>query len=81
MRVLAISQAKDGVVHSYGEGTMTEGQHPIVGKNPRIVLDNGGVVWGCQCWWGAPEKVRERFSPAKGWRWEEIAAPRQEDAS
>lgn len=21
-------------------------------KNPRIKLDRGGVVWGCECWWG-----------------------------
>lgn len=20
--------------------------------NPKIVLDTGGVVWGCDCWWG-----------------------------
>ncbi len=20
--------------------------------NPRIRLDNGGVVYGCECWWG-----------------------------
>ena len=25
-------------------------------RNPRIRLDSGDVVWGCQCWWG-PEKV------------------------
>lgn len=24
--------------------------------NPRITLDDGRVVWGCQCWWG-PEHV------------------------
>lgn len=27
--------------------------------NPRIRLDNGSVVWGCQCWWGPEEKVKE----------------------
>jgi hypothetical protein len=21
--------------------------------NPRIELDNGNVVWGCECWWSA----------------------------
>ncbi|MEW6096234.1 MAG: hypothetical protein AB1567_06885 [bacterium] len=20
--------------------------------NPKIVLDSGKVVWGCECWWG-----------------------------
>lgn len=26
-------------------------------KNPRIKLDSGKTVWGCQCWWGTEEKV------------------------
>jgi len=21
-------------------------------ENPRIRLDDGSVIWGCQCWWG-----------------------------
>jgi hypothetical protein len=21
-------------------------------RNPKIVLEGGGVVWGCECWWG-----------------------------
>lgn len=25
--------------------------------NPKIVLDNGSVVWGCQCWWGPEQKI------------------------
>ena len=27
--------------------------------NPKILLDSGVVVWGCECWWGcaAPEQV------------------------
>jgi hypothetical protein len=26
--------------------------------NPCIRLDGGGVVWGCQCWWGPEEKIK-----------------------
>ena len=26
-------------------------------KNPRITLDDGRVVWGCQCWWGAEASI------------------------
>lgn len=28
-------------------------------KNPKIKLDTGEVVWGCECWWGptTEEKV------------------------
>lgn len=27
--------------------------------NPKIQLDDGRVVWGCQCWWGPEDKVRQ----------------------
>ena len=28
--------------------------------NPRIKLDTGKTVWGCQCWWG-PEEQTKRY--------------------
>lgn len=34
-------------------------------KNPRITLDDGSVVWGCQCWWGSEETIRERIKGLK----------------
>jgi hypothetical protein len=27
--------------------------------NPRIDLDDGTVVWGCECWWSAEERFDE----------------------
>ena len=30
-------------------------------KNPRIKLDNGKTVWGCQCWWGPEEQLEEQY--------------------
>jgi hypothetical protein len=27
--------------------------------NPRIKLDNGGVVYGCECWWGEEGRVKD----------------------
>jgi len=27
-------------------------------KNPKIVLDDGNVVYGCECWWVAEEKMK-----------------------
>jgi hypothetical protein len=33
--------------------------------NPRIRLDNGGVVYGCECWWGPIEKVQKRLAGKK----------------
>ena len=32
-------------------------EHAIA--NPKIELDDGSIVWGCECWWGPEEKIRE----------------------
>lgn len=29
--------------------------------NPKIKLDSGKVVWGCECWWGDEEEFKENF--------------------
>ena len=29
--------------------------------NPKILLDNGKVVWGCECWWGSEEEIKKRL--------------------
>lgn len=29
-------------------------------NNPKIKLDTGEIVWGCQCWWGA-ESGAQKF--------------------
>lgn len=29
--------------------------------NPKLVLDNGDVVWGCECWWGPEDASRDRL--------------------
>lgn len=26
--------------------------------NPTILLDDGQLVWGCECWWGTEAQVR-----------------------
>jgi hypothetical protein len=42
--------------------------------NPKIVLDAGGVVWGCECWWGeATDSTPQEW--AKGRRIVTVAAP------
>ncbi len=33
--------------------------------NPRIRLDNGKLVWGCECWWGDEEKVKKKIEAYK----------------
>lgn len=29
--------------------------------NPRLLLDDGRIVWGAQCWWGGEEAVRRQI--------------------
>jgi hypothetical protein len=33
--------------------------------NPRIKLDSGQTVYGCECWWGPVEQVRKKFQGMK----------------
>ncbi|OQA08597.1 MAG: hypothetical protein BWY67_01473 [Bacteroidetes bacterium ADurb.Bin397] len=65
-RVGAIESADEKVVRFYGYGVyageevppkeVSEFNFELGLKNPKIELDNGKVVWGCQCWWGPEEK-------------------------
>ena len=41
------------------EGALPEGA-PFY-TNPRITLDDGRVVWGQECWWGAEDAVKARI--------------------
>lgn len=66
-RVGAILGSKDGVVRFLGYGTYQgmEVPPPEAGgfnlghPNPKILLDSGKVVWGCECWWGAEGELRK----------------------
>lgn len=68
-RVGAILSAKEGVVRFLGFGTYMGKEVPpenvggfnIGLPNPKILLDNGEVVWGCECWWGPEEKVKKEI--------------------
>ena len=59
-RVWAIQSSDDEIVNAFGWGTFAGFHNPPFEPynempeflNPRIDLDNGKVVWGCQCWWG-----------------------------
>lgn len=33
--------------------------------NPKIRLDNGRIVYGCECWWGPEGAVKKRI---EGWK-------------
>ena len=39
-------------------GTLAEIAREEEFENPKILLDSGKVVWGCECWWGPEEEVK-----------------------
>jgi hypothetical protein len=72
------SDADEGTVYFIGYGTYVGDHVPeeAVGflaevarsqkrTNPKIELDNGGVVYGCECWWGGEEAVRKKLESFK----------------
>lgn len=30
-------------------------RHPLGFFNARIKMDDGSIIWGCECWWGAEQ--------------------------
>ena len=84
MRVGALfaTRKQNKVVELFGYGELLDDEIPesAVGPladltrlmrrpNPKIQLDSGLVVWGCECWWGPEEDVKaqvERYEK-KGW--------------
>ena len=39
--------------------------HELGRPNPKIRLDSGDIVWGCECWWGGEESVRRKIGNRK----------------
>ena len=64
-RVGAVCSANDTEVRFFGYGTYAGDEIPpkeaggfnLGIPNPKIELDNGKAVFGCECWWGSEEKV------------------------
>jgi len=61
-RVLIIEDCREGGIAAGQTGTyegrfdFDTGQPDEFFGNPRIRLQDGSVIWGCQCWW---RSVRE----------------------
>lgn len=78
MRVGAILGSGKGVVKLLGYGVY-EGDHPVASEaggfnfgqdNPRIKLDSGKTCWGCECWWGPEERIKQEIEQyeKQGWK-------------
>jgi hypothetical protein len=46
-------------------GGMAEGCREYKIKNPKLLLDDGSVVYGCECWWGTEERIKVVLNQAK----------------
>ncbi len=46
-------------------GFMAEMRKGLGLSNPRIRLDSGQVVWGCECWWGPESKIQHEIETWK----------------
>jgi hypothetical protein len=73
-RIGAVSHSDKDTIYIFGFGTyagdevpetaggwMAEGLREYNIPNPKLVLDSGKVVWGCECWWGSEERVRKEL--------------------
>jgi hypothetical protein len=52
-----------GAAHlAYIERCIADDTLPML--NPRIRLDSGQFVWGCECWWGDEEGFEKKYKDA-----------------
>lgn len=71
-RIGAVRNADQGTAYLFGFGTYqgdevppddVQGPFGRIGlfgvKNPKLVMDDGTVVWGCESWWGDEARVRK----------------------
>ena len=75
-RVIALMEAdvEGKVIKSFGEGVyagdfLLPPEYNYGQINPRIDLDNGKTVWGCESWWGPADVIRKMYV---GWKWEVV---------
>jgi hypothetical protein len=55
----------DEVPPNDGRKSLTEFLAGERRSNPKIVLDSGDIVWGCECWWGPEDEVKDQLTKLK----------------
>lgn len=71
-RVGAVMGGGNGIVMVFGFGEYVGDEIPTENakgyakflrsgglRNPKIVLDDGKIVWGSECWWGEEEEMKK----------------------
>lgn len=76
-RIMAVRNydEKQKVLYIFGAGTYQGRELPtddVPGgrdlrmreiENPKLVMDDGTVVWGMESWWGPEENIKAMFEP------------------
>lgn len=68
-----MGQTEEGTIKLFGYGIYAGDEIPVeaVGDlaqickefgltNPRLELDDGSVVYGCECWWGSEQELKDQ---------------------
>ncbi len=71
-KIFAVTHGDDDNIYFLGFGVFEGEEIPEEGtvgmmasllrmreqKNPKLVLDNGDSIWGCECYWGPADQFR-----------------------
>lgn len=71
-RVGAVASVNGNIVELFGYGTYEGEEIPppdiaggfVTTPNPKIKLDNGDILWGCECWWSPEDILKEHIKGA-----------------
>lgn len=55
----------DEVPPNEGHTSLTAYLSGLRQANPKILLDSGDVVWGCECWWGSEAEIQAECARMK----------------
>jgi len=71
-RVGAVQKTDGDTIYMFGYGIYRGEEIPPSGfchdigiKNPKILLDDGNIIWGQECWWGAEEEIKNQEASFK----------------
>ena len=49
----------DEVPDRHVVGPLPKALHLASAKNPKLQMEDGTIVWGCECWWGDVTSANE----------------------
>ena len=87
-RIIALLEVSGNIVSCLGEGIYA-GRFPLPSyaggfnfgqENPKLILDNGQIVWGCECWWGLKDLVIKKY-PKDKFKWKNVNIDHYRDAT